>query len=142
MIYLAELILLVCFSCNQQGMTDEHRKKLKKETADRKIIRVTDADILNAAKIMAVEVYDLSKSNNILPKNMKWISLQDTLSNPYEVQMQEAYQYSIDQGLQLYENIERINNEKFVFTKPEILSDSTQGFWLVTLEQKAIIKSF
>jgi hypothetical protein len=139
--HLAALILLICFSCNQQGMTEEHRQKLKQEAADRKIQRHTDADILTAAKIMAVEVYELSKSKDILPDNMRWVSLQDTLSNSYEVQMQEAYQYSIDKGLTLYENIEASEDGEYIFTKPENLTDSTHGFWIIVLEQKAIIKS-
>lgn len=138
--YLFVLSILICSACNQEGMSDEHRQKLKQEAADRKIQRVTDADILNAAKIQVEEVYSSNQSKRILQKNAKWISLQDSATSGYEQQIQEAYQYSLNQGLALYDNIEDTKDGKIIFTKPGIVSDSIHGFWLITLDKKEVIK--
>ena len=142
-ILLASIIFV--FACNQQGMSDEHRQKIKEETADRKIKRITDADILNAAKARAEKLYksiDTNKYNfSTSNEQIKWVSMKDTLTNVYEKNMQEAYQYSLDQGLELYDNIEEVENAIIVYTKPEVISDSLQGFWIISLDKKEVIRA-
>ena len=122
-------------------MTDEHRQKLKQEAADRKIVRVTEADILTAAKAMASEIFKQTQGDSARRDNVKWISLQDSILSPYEQQMQGAYQYSLDQGLELYDNIEDTQEGSIVFTKPALSPDSIHGFWVITLDKTAVIKS-
>ena len=139
--YLTLLIFVVCLSCNQQGMTDEHRQKLKQEAADRKIVRVTDADILTAAKEMASGIFEQRQGDSTKRDNVKWISLQDSTLSAYERQMQEAYQYALDQGLDLYDNIEDTEDGMIIFTKPDISPDSIHGFWVITLDKKEVIKA-
>ena len=143
--YILLASIIIVFSCNQQGMSDEHRQKIKEETADRKIKRITDADILNAAKVRAEKLYksiDTNKYNSSTSnEQIKWVSMKDTLANVYEKNMQEAYQYSLDQGLELYDNIEEVENAVIVYTKPEIIDDSLQGFWIISLDKKEVIRA-
>lgn len=122
-------------------MTDEHRQKLKQEAAERKIVRVTDADILTAAKEMASRIFKQSQGDSTKRDNVKWISLQDSILSAYELQMQEAYKYSLDQGLELYDNIEDTEDGMIIFTKPDISADSIHGFWVITLDKKEVIKA-
>lgn len=138
--YLVAVIILICASCNQEGMSDEQRQKLKEEKSARKIQRVTDADILNAAGVKGEEIYQLNRSDNGLVAQIKWVALQDTLTNPYEIKMKEAYQYAYNRQLELHDNIEDLGNGTIVFTRPELREDSIRGFWIIILEKKEVIK--
>ncbi len=120
-------------------MSDEQRGKLKEEKAARKIQRVTEAEILTAAKARAEAVFIQIKNGKSPSSPSKWISLQDSLTNPYERQIQEAYQYNLDQGLEFYDNIEDLKDGNIVYTKPDLLQDSIQGFWVITVEKKEVI---
>jgi hypothetical protein len=139
--YLIALLLLVSISCTQEGMSDEQRAKLKEEKASRKIQRVTDADILVAAKTKAVQVYIQAMEEETSTDHIKWIGLHDSTASPYEQQMQEAYQYALDKGLSSYDNIEDLGKGEIVFTRPDQRYDSVAGFWLITLDKKEIIKA-
>ena len=122
-------------------MSEEQRQKLKEEKVNRRIQRVTDADILNAAKIKAEEIYKHNQINKNSENNAIWISLQDSLTNSYAQQMQQAYQYAFDQKLALNDNIQELGNGKIVFTKPGIQADSIPGFWMILLDKKEVIKA-
>ncbi len=138
--YLLLLLILITASCNYEGMSDEQRKKLKQEKAARKIQRVTEAEILTAAKARAEAVFVQIKKGGKPSAPSKWISLQDSLVNPYEQQIQEAYQYTLDQGLEFYDNIEDLKDGNIVYTKPSLFQDSIQGFWVIMLDKKEVIK--
>ena len=133
-------MVLISVSCSQVTMSDEQREQLKNEKSARKIQRLTDADILNAAQAKAVEVYKLSQSNKNTPYQVKWVTLRDSSSNRYEQQMQEAYQYALDNRLELHDNIEDLGDGNIAFTKPDTQSDSMKGFWVILLDKKEVIK--
>lgn len=93
--------------------------------------------------------------------DIHWISLGDTLSNQIsslEEQILKAYQYNVEHQLELTHNVQRIDEESYLYTKPVLLnehlrkelkmqqqsvSDSIRflGMWSITLSKKEIIQN-
>jgi len=128
------LLFLISTSCNQGSISDEQRKKLKEEKADRKIQRLTEADILNAAKSNAEKIFLEKDSSQLI-----WVSLSDSSITSFQKKMKEAYQYAFDEGMESFDNIEDMGDGNIVFTRSSINADSIAGYWMILLDKKNVI---
>ena len=128
------LLFLISTSCNQGSISDEQRQKLKEEKADRKIQRLTEADILNAAKSNAEKIFLEKDSSQLI-----WVSLSDSSITSFQKKMKEAYQYTFDEGMESFDNIEDMGDGNIVFTRSSINEDSIAGYWMILLDKKNVI---
>lgn len=55
-------------------------------------------------------------------------------------QILDAYSYSFEQGQDLTENVQVLNDTIFWYTKPYVYQDSILGIWSVSLNKKDLIK--
>ncbi len=74
---------------------------------------------------------------------IEWIAPQDTSSNTLtdlQQQLLVAYLYNADHQLDVNHNIQRIDEESYLYTKP-MVSDSSQflGMWSVMLSKKEVV---
>lgn len=91
--------------------------------------------------------------------SMQWIPAKDTNNHQLsdlEQQILQAYIYNAEKNLELEHNVQRINNEKLLYTQPlvqdslkketgtsqQTATDSSRflGIWSITLSQKNIIR--
>ncbi len=75
--------------------------------------------------------------------HIQWIAPRDTSSNTLtELQQQllAAYLYNADHQLDVNHNVQRIDEESYLYTKP-VVSDSSRflGMWSVVLSKKEIV---
>ena len=124
------LLTLILFSACGGKLSDEQRKKLKERMEEDEIVRITDAEVTNAAYAYGRKVAKEIEIKSSTFSNKKWT---DSIANRYEVkivtlqngdstlmkmeqQLIEAYT-SVD-GAQLSDNIQKLGQDSLLYTKP------------------------
>jgi hypothetical protein len=136
------VILLIASACGGT-LSDEQRKKIKDNMASNQILKVTDAELTEAAfalgrKITAiVEQRDPGLTNKSLMDsleqnlNVRILTMQpsDTMLVSVEQQIIEAYT-SGSGVVELSDNIQRMNSDTLLYTKPIVreLPDGSSKF--------------
>lgn len=92
---------------------------------------------------------------------IRWIPAKDTINqqiSDLEQQILQAYLYNAEKKLEVEHNVQRINNEKLLYTQPLVFQDSLiketgvsqqmptdssrfLGIWSITLSQKNVIRN-
>ncbi len=89
---------------------------------------------------------------------IRWVSLQDTLPqqlSDLEKQILDAYRYNVEQEMEIDHNVQRIDDESYLYTQPVMQSELQQmlaasqpspadtnqflGMWSIVLSKKEII---
>lgn len=92
--------------------------------------------------------------------DIRWISPEDTTSqqlSSWEAQILSAYIYNVAQNLEASHNVQRLDDENYLYTKPVFLNDNLKkelaeqqstsdttyflGMWSIKLSKKEIIQS-
>jgi hypothetical protein len=154
------IILLSFFAACNKTISKEEQKAINEELASRKIRRITDAQIYDAAMKMGDSIASTSQKklgmtlmhevkNNGLAKALEYCNINayplvDSLSeyfdadikraslrsrnpndqpNEMEKQLLDAYQYNLEQGLELTAGVQKIDESSYLYTKPILLNN-------------------
>jgi hypothetical protein len=148
-------ILLIILTACGGSLSDEQRKKIKEDMEQHKIVKVTDAEITEAAFLQgravmkglekigskdATVIDSLSNANHI---KIKWLVPGATNALEIERQLVEAYlASSINGGME--DNVQRLGNDSILYTQPvtEKMADGSEtvkGIWSIRVSKKKLI---
>jgi hypothetical protein len=147
------IVILMLAACEGR-LSDDQRKKIKEDMEQHKIVRVTDAEITEAAFVQGRKVMkdldkmsarhekidSLSNANKI---KVKWLVPGATNALEIERQLVEAYlASSINGGME--DNVQRLDTDSLLYTQPvtEKLPDGSEtvkGIWSIRFSKKELI---
>jgi len=134
------------------SLSDEQRKKLREASEQQAIVKVTDAEITEAAFAKGRKVLTQLKNNN--PDTSKvsreekvkihWLGAGSTYGLEIEQQLIEAYLTSLISGKPLNDNVQKVGIDSLLYTNPVVLTraDSSieiRGTWNVWMSKKELI---
>ncbi|MEQ8424235.1 MAG: hypothetical protein RIA63_05960 [Cyclobacteriaceae bacterium] len=133
------LPILVVFICGCQGkLTEEQKKEMKEGMDASKIVKITEAEIIDAAFKYGRKISDESKNLNpdledsIVTQRLQHefsveifpLAPGDSLLHEIEQQLIEAYTSAID--IELTDNIQKIGNDSLLYTLP-VMEEQADG---------------
>lgn len=145
------LLALIITACGG-SLSDEQRKKLREGREQQAIVKVTEAEITEAAFVKGRSV--MSKLTNNNPDtskvareetvNIHWLSAGETHGLEIEQQLIEAYLNSLLSGTPLKDNVQEIGQDSLLYTNPVVITraDSSieiKGTWNIWISKKELI---
>ena len=147
-------ILLLLTSCGGT-LSDEQRKKIREDMNQHKIVRISDAEITEAAFVRGRDMMKLINKTGSKSKidslargaglKIKWIVPGAGNAGVIEREIIEAYlESSINGGME--DNVQRAGTDSLLYTKPvtEKLPDGSEnvkGMWSIQFAKKQLILS-
>ena len=156
-------LLLIHLTACDEIKKRQNSKALQEEARNRKLKRVTKGQIQEAAlwegKQISEKLQDiflaqqpdssqldceiaknLQLKNDVLIKHTLYCQ-KSALMSAKEMQIWEAYQYNQNtQPLQLGENLQKLNEDEFLFTVPLMHQNKFSGMWVIVLSKRAIVQ--
>lgn len=134
------ILTLSIFSCDKQ-LSKEQRKALKDEMELREIKKISEEDIykktLEQGNLIFSHLQDSAKQDSI-STNCQCEILFSTSSNGLGEKSKAIFQaYVYDPSGE--ENIQK-EQDKLIYSKPQIANDSLTGVWFITFQKREIIK--
>lgn len=135
------------------SLSDEQRKKIREDMNQHKIVRISDAEITEAAFLTgrtSMKIINAKNNKSAIDSlakicKIKWIVPGGSNAREIEKQIIEAYlESSINGGAE--DNIQRIGTDSLLYTKPitEKLADGSEnvkGMWSIQFSKKQLILS-
>lgn len=143
------VVLLACGG----SLTDEQRKKMKEASEQQAIVKVTEAEITEAAFEKGRSVMQaltspasadsVSKAANV---RVHWLAPGTADAIEIERQLIEAYINSVIEGVPLQDNVQEMGTDSMLYTKAIVLTrpDSSievKGTWNIWMSKKQLILS-
>jgi len=141
-------IAVICISCLYMscggGLSDEQRKALKNELEEREIRKIPEEDIVEATfkkgrKLLAQYQAGADTLLNKLEVDARILKKNDSTTSKVEWELLEAYKYSMTQGAQPAENVQR-DGEVMVYTMPLIENNMFEGIYVIRIPRKTIVQ--
>lgn len=148
---LVAISFIVLTACGG-SLSDEQRKEMREASEQQAIIKVTEAEIMEAAFAKGRNVMSRLKENN--PDTSKvsaeetvrihWLAPGDAHSLEIEQQLIEAYLNSMLTGTPLQDNVQKIGEDSLLYTNPVVLTraDSSieiKGTWNIWMSKRELI---
>ncbi len=160
------IIGLLLAACDIGSQRRLEREKLEKELRRREPRRITEAEIIDAARVQGQEITKLLKTNTsaqdsccpALPA-----AITDSVNTHYQAQINcfailnpapaasaieqqllEAYRYNVEQQLPLDDNVQAQGKEFFIYTAPVTNGGTTKtacAIWSIRLARKQVVLS-
>ena len=133
------------------SLTDEQRKKMREASDQQSIMKVTDAEITEAAFEKGRAVMEtLTKpdeadlAGQAAQVKIHWLEPGGGDALAIEQQLIDAYINSVIEGVPLQDNVQNIGTDSVLYTKPVVLTrpDSSieiKGTWNVWMSKKQLI---
>jgi len=147
------IILVVVLTSCGGSLTDEQRKKMREGIEQQAVVKVTDAELTEAAFAKGRAVLEgLTSSDKAdslaTAAGVKIHWLQAGASNSLEVEQQlmDAYINSVITGTAMRDNIQKIGTDSMLYTSVVVLTrpDSSveiKGTWNIWMSKKQLILS-
>lgn len=145
------MLALIITACGG-SLSDEQRKKMREASEQQAIVKVTDAEITDAAFIKGRSVMSrLSQNNPDTGKvsreevvNIHWLAAGKRHGLEIEQQLIEAYLTSLLSGTPLQDNVQQVGEDSLVYTNPLVITrpDSSieiKGTWNIWMSKKELI---
>lgn len=145
------LLALIVTACGG-SLSDEQRKKLREASEQQAIVKVTDAEITEAAFAKGRSVMRHLKDNNSDTSKVSreeevkihWLGAGSTHGLEIEQQLIEAYLTSLISGKPLNDNVQEVGTDSLLYTNPVVITraDSSieiRGTWNVWMSKKELI---
>lgn len=143
------LLTVICFSATLigcgGGLSEEQRKALKDEMEHREIKKVPEEHIVEATfktgrKLLISHQEGVDSLLTNIGASAYLLKKNDSTESKVEWELLEAYNYSMTQGAQPAENVQR-DGEMMVYTMPAIENDVFIGIYIVRIPRNEIILS-
>jgi len=134
------------------SLSDEQRKQMREASEQQTIVKVTEAEIMEAAFAKGRSVMSQLKESN--PDTSKvsmeeivrihWLVPGEAHSLEIEQQLIEAYLNSMLTGTPLQDNVQKIGEDSLLYTNPVVLTraDSSieiKGTWNIWMSKRQLI---
>ncbi len=146
------LLVLSLFACGG-SLTDEQRKRMLEASELQAIVKVTDAEITEAAFAKGRTVMEgltspseLDSLEKVAAVKIHWLEPGAAHGLEIEQQLIDAYINSVIEGTSLQDNVQKIGTDSMLYTKAIILTrpDSSvevKGTWNIWMSKKQLILS-
>jgi hypothetical protein len=153
----ALLFAFLVFGCGG-SLTDEQRQQMKEKMELNKIVRVTDAEITEAAfekgreTLGIIESFkgDSAKIDSLIKINNGSIRyIRPGISNALELEQQLVDAYLADESGSFRDNVQEVRNangdfDSLLYSKPNVTklpdgSDQLNGVWNIWLRKKELV---
>lgn len=144
------LLVLCLFGCGG-SLTEEQRKKLKEGRELQSIVKITEAEIMEAAfakgRVLVDELSSPSLADQVAKsRGVKIHWLEPGAKNALEIEQQliDAYINSVMEGVPLRDNVQNMGADSILYTKPVVVTnpDSSiivKGTWNIWISKKQLI---
>lgn len=145
-------ILFTVLLCACGGsLTDEQRREMKKAREQQAIVKVSDAEIVDAAFAKGREVMKQLKTNpdtSVVSQaqtvKIHWLAAGKANGLKMERQLIDAYLQSLLDGMPLQDNVQKIGTDSLLYTNPVVVTraDSSieiTGTWNVWISKRDLI---
>lgn len=146
------LVSLLFLSACGGSLSDEQRKQMREASEQQTIMKVTEAEIMDAAFAKGRSVMNrLNKNNPDTSKvsteeivRIHWLVPGKAHSLEIEQQLIEAYLNSLLTGTPLQDNVQKIGEDSLLYTNPVVLTraDSSieiKGTWNIWMSKRELI---
>ena len=145
------LIGLVLLTACGGSLTDEQRKKMLEASEQQSIMKVTDAEITEAAFAKGRAVMGTLTESALADSisraaqvKIHWLAPGGGNALEIEKQIIDAYINSVIEGVPLQDNVQNIGTDSVLYTKPVVLTrpDSSievKGTWNIWMSKKQLI---
>jgi hypothetical protein len=144
------LLLVGLWSCGG-SVSDEQRKQMLDARKQNAIVRITDAEIMEAAfstgRLVMESVTsarDIDSAESAFKVKIHW--LEPGIDAPREMEQQiiDAYIAGITSGVDQLDNVQRIGTDSFLYTKAEVLTHDNgtvelKGTWNIWISKKQLV---
>lgn len=147
----ALIVSVVFLSACGGSLSDEQRKQMREASEQQAIVKVTDAEITDAAFAKGRSVMsrltqnnpDTSKVSREEVVDIHWLGAGKTHGLEIEQQLIEAYLTSLLSGTQLQDNVQQVG-DSVLYTNPVVITqaDSSieiKGTWNIWMSKKELI---
>jgi hypothetical protein len=134
------------------SLSDEQRKQMREASEQRVIMKVTEAEIIDAAFAKGRSVMtrlsennpDTSKVSTEETVRIHWLAPGKAHGLEIEQQLIEAYLNSMLTGTPLQDNVQKIGEDSLLYTNPVVITraDSSieiKGTWNVWMSKRELI---
>jgi len=147
------IILVVVISSCGGSLTDEQRKKMLEASEQQAIVKVTDAEITEAAFAKGRTVMEGLPSpaaadsvGKAMSVKIHWLIPGSANALEIEQQLIEAYINSVIEGTPLQDNVQKIGEDSILYTRAVVLTrpDSSvevKGTWNIRMAKRQLILS-
>jgi hypothetical protein len=146
------LLISICFLFACGGsLTDEQRKKMREASEQQAVLKVTDAEITEAAFAKGRAVMETLTNpdeadlvSQQAQVKIHWLEPGGGDALEIEQQLIDAYINSMIEGVPLQDNVQNIGDDSVLYTKPVVLTrpDSSieiKGTWNIWMSKKQLI---
>lgn len=143
--------LIVLTACGG-SLSDEQRKQMRKASEQQAIVKVTEAEIMDAAFVKGRNVMSRLNENNPDTSSVSseetvkihWLAPGKAHGLEIEQQLIEAYLNSVLTGTPLQDNVQKIGEDSLLYTNPVVITraDSSieiKGTWNVWISKRDLI---
>lgn len=139
-------IAVICIACLSfacgGGLSDDQRKALKNELEQREIKKIPEEDIVEATFKQGrkfLTYYQAGADSLLREIDARILKKNDSTASEVEWNLLEAYKYSMTQGAQPSENVQR-DGEVMVYTMPLIENDMFVGIYVIRIPRRTIVQ--
>lgn len=143
--------LIVLTACGG-SLSDEQRKQMREASEQQAIVKVTEAEIMDAAFVKGRNVMSRLNENNPDTSSVSseetvkihWLAPGKAHGLEIEQQLIEAYLNSVLTGTPLQDNVQKIGEDSLLYTNPVVITraDSSieiKGTWNVWISKRDLI---
>lgn len=135
------------------SLTDEQRKKMKEASEQQAIVKVTDAEITEAAFEKGRSIASALDSNSATDSinisagiRVHWLEPGASGAQGIEQQLIDAYINSVVEGVPVKDNVQEVGLDSLLYTQAVVLmkADSSvelKGIWNIWMLKKQLIVS-
>lgn len=131
-----------------QPQRNEKSEDFKQELAERKIMRVTDGELMNFALKVGKTVIDSITNPKVVSTLRQWGITYDTLkdikfSPTIKIaEVWEAYHYNAQMGMDVNASLQKDGDSLVYYTVPVVADSSLQLLYVVKMPRKELIKNY
>jgi hypothetical protein len=146
------LISLVFLAACGGSISDEQRKQMREASEQQAILKVTEAEIIEAAFVKGRSVMsrltednpDTSQVSAEETVRIHWLAPGKAHGLEIEQQLIDAYLNSLLTGTQLQDNVQKIGEDSLLYTNPVVITraDSSieiKGTWNIWMSKRELI---
>jgi len=136
------LLSLSIFSCGE-SLSDKQRKALKDEMNNREVKKIKEEEIVAETFAVGRSLYKNHLLENdslkrVYKADIYLLQKEESIDNPIDKKLFEAYNYTLTQGGQASDNVQR-DESIMVYTKPHIENDMYVGVYVIRIPRKQLI---
>jgi len=125
------------------GLSEKQRKALKDEMKNREVKKVKEEEIVAETFAVGKKIYSSHISGkdslqSVYEAEVYLLKSEDSVKNEVDKKLLDAYNYSLTQGGQGSDNVQRDKLE-MVYTKPHIANDMYVGIYVIRIPRKQLI---